>query len=196
MLGLPRPVMKHYLIIAGVILFFSIAGLAAWSSAGDEEVLSLPRVRPLSTPTPDSWIIMPEMSDSATQADRGAEIYRLVCRDCHGDHGQGLTDEWRAKWAPEDQNCWQSKCHVGNHPPEGFSLPRYVPPLIGEGSLRSQRTVLDLYEYIRHRMPWHTPGSLQDWEYMQLAAFLARERGLNPDLPLDESKAAELLLHP
>jgi cytochrome c len=140
---------------------------------------------------------MPEMPETATQADYGAEIYRLVCRDCHGDHGQGLTDEWRAKWAPEDQNCWQSGCHAGNHPPEGFLLPRYVPPLLGSGSLSNYKTAFDVYNYMRVRIPWHTPGSLQDWEYIQLTAFLARERDLPlEDRPLDEESAAKLLLHP
>jgi cytochrome c len=147
-------------------------------------------------PTPESWLRMPEMSDTATQADYGAEIYRLVCQDCHGDQGQGLTNQWRSTWAPEDQNCWQSRCHASNHPPEGFILPRYVPPLIGSGTLSNQETALDFYNYIRLRMPWHNPGSLQDWEYMQLTAFIARERELDFKLPLDEAAAAKLKLSP
>jgi len=40
---------------------------------------------PSATPTPKtSWLILPDLPSSATQADVGAEIYRLVCRDCHG----------------------------------------------------------------------------------------------------------------
>lgn len=130
------------------------------------------------TPTPEeSWLILPEMPASATQADIGAEIYRLVCRDCHGDKGQGLTDEWRATWNPEDQNCWQSKCHAGNHPVNGFDLPRYVPALIGPSTLARFSEPDELQEYIRVNMPWHDPGSLTNEEYWQLTAFLLRENG-------------------
>jgi mono/diheme cytochrome c family protein len=150
-----------------------------------------------SAQTSDSWLVLPELPSTATQADVGAEIYRLVCQDCHGDRGQGLTDEWRAEWAPEDQNCWQSKCHASNHPPEGFVLPRQVPALMGVNTLKAHETVLDLHNYIRSRMPWHDPGNLQAWEYWQVTAFLIRERGLaSGDLPLGEAEAANLLLHP
>jgi mono/diheme cytochrome c family protein len=137
------------------------------------------------------------MPSTATQADVGAEIYRLVCSACHGDEGQGLTDEWRAEWNPRDQNCWQSKCHAANHPPDGFVLPHYVPPVIGPGTLSGFETTLDLYNNIRTTMPWHDPGSMQDTEYWQLTAFLAREHQvILGDLPLDEDRAAEILLSP
>jgi len=155
----------------------------------------LPTARMASTP--HSWIILPDLPSTATQADVGAEIYRLVCQDCHGNRGQGLTGEWRAQWAPADQNCWQSKCHSLDHPPEGFTLPRYVPPLLGPGTLSQFKTTLDLYNYIHVNMPWQNPGSLQEAEYWQLTAFLARERHLTlGDLPLDENRAKNLLLSP
>jgi mono/diheme cytochrome c family protein len=152
---------------------------------------------PVSTQSSESWLVMPEFPSTATQADVGAEIYRLVCQDCHGDRGQVLTDEWRAEGAPEDQNCWQSKCHASNHPPEGFVLPRQIPALVGASTLRAHETVLDLHNYIRSRMPWHDPGSLQEAEYWQVTAFLIRERGLAlGDLPLGDAEAANLRLHP
>ena len=85
-----------------------------------------------STPTPampaQRRLIRPTLPPSASQADAGAQVYTLVCSACHGDLGQGLTDEWRATWNPSDQNCWQSKCHGLNRPSDGFDLPRYVPP--------------------------------------------------------------------
>ena len=158
------------------------------SSMGDSKMVAVP--------TTESWLILPDVPETATQVDKGAEIYRLVCQDCHGDRGQGLTKEWRATWDPPDQNCWQSKCHASNHLPEGFILPRYVPPLLGPGSLANFETGLDLYHYIRIKMPWHQPGSLQDWEYMQLVAYLARERQLSFELPLEEAGAEKLVLNP
>ena len=151
------------------------------------------------TPTREaSWLILPELPETATQADYGAEIYRLVCQDCHGNVGQGLTDEWRVEaFAPEDQNCWQAKCHSGSHPIDGFVLPQYVPPVAGEMALSRFNTSLELYNFIRAAMPYHNPGSLLESEYWQLTAFLVRLNGLDPmTSPLDEARAAKLLLHP
>lgn len=138
---------------------------------------------------------MPELHPSATQADVGAEIYRLVCKDCHGDLGQGLTPDWIAQWNPADQNCWQSHCHHPNHPPEGFILPRYIPGVIGPGTLGRFQTAQDLQQFISVSMPWHNPGVLTQEEYWQLTAYLLRENGIIPDgLTLDETQAAAVLL--
>lgn len=150
-------------------------------------------------PTPDpteeaSWLRLPDLPPDATQADVGAEIYRLVCRDCHGDKGQGLTKDWIATWDPSDQNCWQAKCHASNHPPEGFVLPRYVPPLMGATALARFETSSELYDYMHQSMPFHNPGSLQEREYWQLAAFIVRENGLDlPTNTLDRDNA--VILH-
>lgn len=124
--------------------------------------------------------MLPNLPASATQADVGAAIYRLVCQDCHGDDGRGLTPEWIATWDPEDQYCWQSKCHALNHPPDGFVLPRDVPTIVGPTALTRFDTALDLYMLMRTNMPWHNPGSLQDTEYWQLTAYLIRENEIDP----------------
>ena len=156
-------------------LLVVVGGLIAWTLATGSPAQTPSSPTPAASPTQEGWLILPDLPATASQADVGAEIYRLVCRDCHGDRGQGLTTEWRAKWEPADQNCWQTKCHASNHPPEGFILPRYVPPLIGPGTLSKFKTTLDLYNFIRVTMPWHNPGSLQEAEYWELTAFLARE---------------------
>jgi hypothetical protein len=70
-----------------------------------------------------------------TQADLGAVDYWLICMICHGYRGQGVTEEWRNVSGPEEMNCWQSRCHASNQPPEGFVLPAYAPRIIGEGIL-------------------------------------------------------------
>lgn len=148
--------------------------------------------------TPESWLILPELPETATQADVGAEIYRLVCKSCHGDRGQGLTRDWIAQWPPEDQNCWQSQCHGGRIPPDGFALPRFVPPVIGEEVLAEYDTAAELYDFTRQQMPWHAPGSLQEHEYLQVTAYLLRENGYAAvdETPLDETTAAAFVLHP
>jgi cytochrome c5 len=177
------------------ILVAAVAGLAACAMAHSEPALSPPVPTMTATPDRESWLILPDFPPTATQADVGAEIYRLVCQDCHGSRGQGLTADWRAEWAPEHQNCWQARCHAPGHPPEGFLLPRYVPPLLGPGSLARFETLLDLYDYVRTTMPWHNPGSLLEAEYWQITAYLARERRLiQGDAVLDEAQAATIWL--
>ena len=181
----------HMKVMGYLLLLVVSMGLISCASA-DRSTLqpsptpiatATPVATPVATATRQSWLILPELPATASDADVGAEIYRLVCHSCHGNKGQGLTDEWRAEWNPKDQNCWQSKCHAGNHPPDGFILPREVPPIMGPGSLPHLDTTLALYNYIRVTMPWHSPGSLQDEEYRQLTAFLARERRSDPLTP-------------
>lgn len=155
---------------------------------------------PEPTPFPTaevSWLRLPDLPASATQADVGAEVYRLVCSACHGNVGQGLTEDWIATWDPASQNCWQSHCHHANHPPEGFLLPRYVPPVIGDQALVRFQTAQDLKQYIHENMPWHRPGSLTEEEYLQLTAFLLRENKIiQNDTTLDRSNINTLLLAP
>lgn len=141
-------------------------------------------------PIPDR-LAPPFMPEHPTQADLGANTYYLYCMACHGDRGQGLTAEWRSAWSVGDQNCWQSKCHAANHPPEGFRLPYTVPPVIGNGILNGFGTAENLHRFISTRMPWHMPGSLKDDQYWQLTAFLARANNLLPgDANLTPANAA------
>jgi cytochrome c len=120
-----------------------------------------------------------------------------VCSACHGNRGQGLTNEWRAQWPLEDQNCWQSKCHAPNHPRDGFEIPHYVPPVLGPDTLVRFDNALDLHDYIRQCMPWQEPASLSEKEYWDITAYLVRQRGLDaPRGPLDAAGARQIQLHP
>ena len=101
---------------------------------------------------------------------------------CHGDRGQGLTDEWRTAGNADGENCWQARCHASSHPPEGFEFPRYVPPVLGEYALLRFQTVGDLRTYLQETMPWYAPGLLDDETYWQLATYLADANGA-PNIP-------------
>jgi cytochrome c5 len=132
-----------------------------------------------------------------TQADEGAQVYYQVCMACHGDRGQGLTDEWRGALDPADQNCWQSRCHASNHPSDGFVFPKYVPAVVGPLMQARFATGLDLYQYLKTRMPWQWPGTRSDEEYWQLTAHLLRWNGVDPGRePLTPERAANLWLNP
>ena len=155
-------------------------------------------------PAPSPTPVMPPFLDRLappptvyppTQASQGAQVYYLVCMACHGDRGQGLTQEWLSVLNPEDRNCWQSHCHASNHPNEGFKLPKTIPAIIGPGKLDIFRTALNLHDYIQARMPWQAPGSLSKDQYWQLTAYLMRENGFEPgEQALDPQRAAAINL--
>jgi mono/diheme cytochrome c family protein len=129
------------------------------------------------------------------QADLGASTFAFYCSTCHGDRGQGLTDAWRATWAPGDQNCWTPKCHGPRHPPGGFVIPRDVPAVIGPGTLPGEETALDLYNFIKAEMPYQDPSLLTETERWALTAFLVREHGVSADgIALDANTAAAIRL--
>lgn len=141
-------------------------------------------------------LIAPELPENPTQRDCGAYQFAQVCMACHGDKGQGLTEEWRAAWGTEEMNCWQSKCHASNHPPEGFEFPMYAPRIIGEGALGQFETAADLHNFISTKMPWHAPGSLDDKTYWQLVTFLAASNGAEVNEYLTPENASQVRLRP
>lgn len=156
---------------------FSI-GLTLLAGISSSATPALAQREPRAMATPDR-LAPPPMPDNPTQADHGAQTYYQICMACHGDRGQGLTDEWRSAWAPGDQNCWQSRCHAANHPPQGFDLPHFAPPVIGAGTLARFETAGNLNEFICERMPWQAPSTLDERECWQLTAFLLRANGIS-----------------
>jgi mono/diheme cytochrome c family protein len=173
-----------------LIVAFAISG---WTLPDEVIPLQQGMNTPLPETTPETdeegWILFDLPSD-ATQLEFGAEIYRLVCQDCHGDEGQGLTDEWRAKWAPEDQNCWQSKCHATNHPPDGFYMP--IAPAVAGPPTQIFDTALDLFNYIHNFMPWHNRGSLTEEDAWRVTAYILKLNNIDPGVDLNPTTAAQI----
>ncbi len=129
----------------------------------------------------------------------GARLFKQWCSACHGDKGQGLTAEWRAEWPEGKQNCWQSKCHAANHPPDGFSIPKKVPAVIGPGTLTKFNTAYDLYIYNQALMPYWAPNLLEDHEYLAITAFLVEANYGVRSVPLPVNSIDDLTaisLHP
>ena len=116
---------------------------------------------------------VPETATPSTQAGHGKDVFWLNCMPCHGDQGQGLTDEFRSRqYPPEDTNCWKSGCHGERPYADGFTLPKAIPALIGAGALQRFATAQDMYGFIHKAMPFNAPGSLSDEQYLQVSAFL------------------------
>ncbi len=150
------------------------------------------RAMPGKIGTGEDWIII-DLPPDAPQIDYGHEIYRLVCSACHGDIGQGLTPEWRSTWAPEDQNCWQSKCHGPNHPPDGFVLP-VAPAINNLTKLSTFPTALQLQAYIHAAMPWYKPGGLTDERAWQVTAYVLKLNNIDAGPVLNAETAAKIRL--
>ncbi len=169
--------------------FVIVVGMG--STLGLAAIVRLPSVRVSgATPTPDR-LAAPPTAASPNQADDGAQLYWQHCQPCHGDRGQGLTDEWRAQYPPEDQNCWNSRCHGQSPYEHGFILPTQVPALIGSGTLTRFATAADLYAFISLRMPYQARGSLKPDEYWAITAYLLRGHGLSEAaLPIENATAA------
>ncbi len=129
------------------------------------------------TPTLDR-LAQPTLPASPSQADKGAQVYWLSCLPCHGDRGQGLTDEFIQTYPEEDRNCWESGCHGKRPYDKGFTLPTTIPAVIGPQTLQKFSNAAVLRAYIFAAMPYWKPGSLSEEDSWQVTAFILRENKL------------------
>jgi cytochrome c len=144
------------------------------------------------TPTPDR-LAEPTLPAIPSQADHGAQVYWLSCLPCHGDKGQGLTDEFRKTYPPEEEYCWESGCHGKNPYESGFTIPKKIPALIGKTTLAKFADAAQLNAYIRGTMPFWKPGSLAEEDAWRVTAFLLRENELwENSAELNASNAANV----
>ncbi len=171
-----RLVPLFFIILAlGMLLFASSEAAASASLQGTPT--------PLPTPTFDiARLDRPETSDPPTQLDQGALYYWGVCLACHGDRGQGLTDQWRDAYGEQDRNCWQSGCHGTDHPDWGFYIPKtnLAPPIAGAGTLARYTNAFELHAYILETMPWWKPGSMTTQEAWAVTTYLLKLNNTQP----------------
>ncbi|HMV98394.1 MAG TPA: c-type cytochrome [Anaerolineales bacterium] len=150
----------------------------------------------VATPTIDR-LAQPTLPADPTQADQGSQVYWLSCLPCHGDRGQGLTDEFRQTYPVEDQNCWISGCHGKRPYDNGFTLPTAIPAIVGPNTLQKFETAASLRSYIFAAMPYWKPASLTEEETWQVTAYILREsKRLPADMELNASNAASVLVGP
>jgi len=184
-----RSLIKVLLFPLGVALIF-----AAWySQEGTALSVSLTATI-VPTPTIDR-LAKPTLPAVPSQADYGAQAFWLYCLPCHGDKGQGLTDEFRQTYPPDHQNCWESGCHGKRPYPNGWTLPPIVPRLIGDGALNNFPNAATLHGFISADMPFQSPGTLSDTLSWQLTAFLLRQNGLwDGQSEVNTSNAAQIVI--
>ncbi len=176
-----------------ILLPFGIALLLAglFFQLGSADAIQ-PQATPIAT---IDRLAEPTLPVSPSQADHGAQVYWLNCSPCHGDKAQGLTDEFRQQYPPEDQNCWKSHCHGKVTYENGFTIPTLVPQLVGPGSLAKFSTAAKLYGFIHAAMPFQKPNSLTDEQYYQIVAFLLRQNGLiDNQTEVTASNAAQIIV--
>lgn len=124
----------------------------------------------------------PVLPETPTQAEIGHNLYYFHCMPCHGDRGQGLTDEFREIWVEDHQNCWGRGCHTGKSELSAFYIPKSVPPVSGTShALSAFGSADELFTFLQDTQPPQRPGALSEDEYWALTAFLLHENGRLPE---------------
>jgi hypothetical protein len=160
-----------------VILLLTMGGLSG-KAYGQGQPSPTPAYNPLKEP------VIPE---HPSDYELGRNYYWHYCMPCHGDKGQGLTDEWRAVWVPDHQDCWGRGCHSGKRVDDSFPIPTAVPPIVSSARLARFTSRETLYEYLKSTHPPQKPGCLTDEEYRAIAVFLFSENdrpAVEPTLPV------------
>lgn len=175
---------KHLSLALVSVLWWSSLVSAASAELALDRLDAAPPA-PTESPMSDR-LAEPVMPESPTQVDTGRYLYYMNCMPCHGDRGQGLTDEWREVWVEDHQNCWGRGCHTGSADISAFYIPRVVPPVSGSPqALSSFKTAEALFAFLRETQPPQRPGVLSDADYWALTAFLLHENGrLSADSPI------------
>ena len=124
-----------------------------------------------STPTYDPFVETP-LPPNPTELELGQNLYWHWCMPCHGDKGQGLTDEFRGAWEPYHQNCWARGCHTGRPDDEGFPIPTVVPGLVGDNYLAQFSSLQEFDDFLQATHPPQSPGVLKSEEYHAIALFV------------------------
>lgn len=182
-----------------IVLALGVLLVAASKAAASPSLQETSTPVPPPTPTFDvTRLERPETSNPPTQLDQGALYYWGVCMACHGDRGQGLTDEWRDSYGEEDRNCWQSKCHGPDHPEWGFLIPKdnLAPAIAGPGKLASYTNAFELHAYLLETMPWWKPGSMTTEEAWAVTNYVLKLNKTQPaGIALRPSNASAIPVH-
>jgi quinol-cytochrome oxidoreductase complex cytochrome b subunit/mono/diheme cytochrome c family protein len=159
-----------------------------------------PAPQTATTPTPTfdvSRLAQPPTVYPPEQADNGAQTYWGMCMDCHGDRGQGLTDEWRNSFEPDERDCWASGCHGPDFPENSFAIPETgAPAVAGTGKLARFTNAFELHRFVGENMPLFPPGSLTEEETWDVTAYILRLKDIQPaGIALDKTNSSAIPIH-
>lgn len=178
----------YMLSIAGILICSLLLPLNVPASAQE----------PFSTPTSASDpLAQPELPSNPSDLEMGRYLFWRHCMPCHGDVGQGLTDEFRVLWE-EHQDCWASGCHGGKRGDEGFPIPTVIPAIVREDHLMQFSSEEELFEYLKATHPPQYPGHLENEEYHDIVSILLtmndRPAAENASLPTSSPALTTTLL--
>jgi hypothetical protein len=154
------------------ILLTALLGVSAFQA----RTPIVPQYVVSATPTYDPFVETP-LPLNPTELELGQNLYWHWCMPCHGDKGQGLTDEFRGKWEPDHQNCWARGCHTGHRDEEGFPIPTVVPGIVDENHLSQFSSLQEFASFLKATHPPQSPGVLKDEEYHAIALFVFTMNG-------------------
>jgi quinol-cytochrome oxidoreductase complex cytochrome b subunit len=181
-----RVFLRRVLLTVLIIAFALTAILFASSEVqASPHFQSTPTPLPQATPTFDVQRLEkpPAATKFHSQLEAGSLKYWSLCMACHGDRGQGLTEEWKDAFGPEDRNCWKSGCHGADYPAGSFFLPQdnVIPAVAGQGRLSRFTNAQELHDFILANMPWWDPGQLTDTEAWGVTAHILDLHKVLPD---------------
>ncbi len=185
-----------FFIATGILTFAFLASNFTGTSTALQQPTSTPAIS--ITPTFDSSrLTQPPTVYPPAQADTGGQIYWGMCMSCHGDKGQGLTEDWKNSFPPEEKNCWDSGCHASDAPANSFVIPQTgIPALAGAGALARFSNSFELYRHIHENMPFGRAGSLTSQEAWSLTAYILRMNDREAKgFTLDETSGAAISVH-
>ena len=162
--------------IAAGILTLGIVFRISFSKG---DVAGLHRATTTPTPTFDpTRLAQPPTVYPPAQSDIGAQTYWGMCMSCHGDRGQGLTEDWLNSFPLEERDCWQSGCHADDAPQNSFEIPQTgIPALVGTGVLSRFSNSLELQRHILDNMPFGRAGLLPPEEAWTLTSHILQMNG-------------------
>ena len=202
----PKPTSKpktylHFsrLLMAMFIAIFLLVGtlLIIPTVQASSQIQATSTPAPQATPTFDLQRLEKPVvpSDNTEQLKKGSTVYWGVCMACHGDRGQGLTEEWKDAFGKEDRNCWNVGCHGYDHPPQGFLIPKdkVIPAVAGMGRLTRFQNAQELHDFILANMPWWSPGKLTNEETWQVTSYiLSLQKVMPAKFELSETNASAI----
>jgi len=172
-----KSLLPSYVIALLLISFFAIIGSYSGTVYAQDAPTPTPTYDPLAEP------FVPE---NPSEYDLGRNWYWHNCMTCHGDVGQGLTDEFRAIWPEDHQNCWEHGCHGGSVDDEGFSIPTVVPALVSEEKLPQFSSQQAFFKFLKSTHPPQDPGCLEDEQYQAIVKYVFSMNDRPLDAPTPE----------